>query len=94
MKDLNNLPNSLSYYELNDSFRALKKQSCEMRTKGHKEDNEFMIAFADNLDEVAGKINNIMKFLEGKSDLKMVVVDPYEKKVFDYAFRDTLGIKE
>jgi hypothetical protein len=93
MTDLNNLPDSLTFYDLNESWAALKSSADKMRSEGKATNNEVMLSIADNYDNIANKMRGIMKHLSGKPDLKMVVIDPNEKKVFDYAFRDTLGIK-
>lgn len=94
MPDLNNLPSALNYYDLNDIWVALKTSSAKLKEDGEKTNNDILTTISENHAELAKKVQSIMKHLSGSSDLKMIVVNPVEKQVFDYAFRDTLGIKE
>ena len=94
MKDpitLDNLPESLNFYDLNEACAALDTAADEMEAKGKELNNHFISDCGTTYKKLANKMRRIMKVMP--TDSKMVLINPYTKEVFDYAFRDTLGVQ-
>lgn len=95
MKDpitLDNLPESLNFYDLNEACAALDTAADEMEAKGKELDNHFITNCGTTYKNLANKMRRIMKVMP--TDSKMILANTYTGEVFDYAFRSTLGLKD
>jgi len=89
---LDNLPESLNFYDLNEACAALDTAADEMEVKGKELDNHFILDCGTTYKNLANKMRRIMKVMP--TDSKMILANTYTGEVFDYAFRSTLGIKD
>ncbi len=85
---LDNLPESLNFYDLNEACAALDTAADEMLAKGKELDNHFISNCGTTYKNLANKMRRIMKMMP--TDTKMVLTNTYTGEVYDWAFRDTL----
>ena len=88
---IDNLPESINFHDLNESWAALETHGEELIKKGKELDLDNLVRIGKHYLEIAEKFHRIMHMMP--TDSKMVVINPYTKEVFDYAFRDTLGVQ-